>query len=137
MTVLDENGALLLAPREVGDRLWTALLARDWHGLFVTHRRLWAHAQLVLFGHALMEQLVSPRKPITAHVWVNPFDLLDCEGLDAALAVDLTVVRSKPFTPLPVLGVPGWCPANESPGFYDDLSVFRPARPLGHAVQPR
>jgi Protein of unknown function (DUF3025) len=137
MTVLDENGALLLAPREVGDRLWAALLARDWHGLFVTHRGLWAHARLVLFGHALMEQLVFPRKSITAHVWVNPFDVLDSDALDAALAGDLTVerLRAKPFTPLPVLGVPGWCPANESPGFYDDLSVFRPARPLVRAAQ--
>jgi hypothetical protein len=74
ITVFDENGALLLAPPDVAAVLWPLLLARDWRALLVTHRTLWAQAQLVLFGHALMEQLVSPRKPITAHVWVLPFE---------------------------------------------------------------
>jgi hypothetical protein len=27
-----------------------------------------------------------------------------------------------------VLGVPGWCAANEEPAFYADVSVFRPAK---------
>ena len=35
---------------------------------------------------------------------------------------------AKPFLPLPVLGIPGWWPANEDPTFYADMSVFRPAR---------
>ena len=141
ITVFDENGALLLAP----PALWQALLARDWHALFVTHRPLWAQATLVLFGHALMEQLVVPRKNITAHVLVEQFssDFEDFAAvgqnlgapdglaeLDAALATRLTPERlaGKPFTPLPVLGVPGWWPANADPGFYADTSVFRPKR---------
>ena len=141
ITVFDENGALLLAP----PALWQALLARDWHALFVTHRPLWAQATLVLFGHALMEQLVVPRKNITAHVLVEQFssefedfaaagqNLGAPDGLaelDAALATRLTPERlaGKPFTPLPVLGVPGWWPDNADPGFYADVSVFRPKR---------
>lgn len=141
ITVFDENGALLLAPPV----LWQALLARDWHALFVTHRPLWAQATLVLFGHALMEQLVVPRKNITAHVLVEQFssDFEDfaavgstlgapdgLAALDAALATRLTPERlaGKPFTPLPVLGVPGWWPDNADPGFYADTSVFRPKR---------
>ncbi|MBY0464489.1 MAG: DUF3025 domain-containing protein [Burkholderiales bacterium] len=142
ITVFDENGALLLAP----PALWQALLARDWHALFVTHRPLWSQATLVLFGHALMEQLVLPRKNITAHVLVEQFasDFEDVAAvghhlgapdglaaLDAALAARLTPewLAGKPFTPLPVLGVPGWWPANADPGFYADASVFRPKRP--------
>lgn len=141
ITVFDENGALLLAP----DPLWQALLARDWHTLFVTHRALWAQARLVLFGHALMEQLVAPRKNITAHVlvhafspaWVGPLDDIRghpaqaLAGLDEALAqvLDADTLARKPFTPLPVLGVPGWWPANADPAFYGDTRVFRPARP--------
>lgn len=141
ITVFDENGALLLAPPV----LWQALLARDWLALFVTHRTLWETATLVLFGHALMEQLVVPRKNITAHVLVEQFssDFEDFAAvgqnlgapdglaeLDAVLATRLTPERlaGKPFTPLPVLGVPGWWPANADPGFYADTSVFRPKR---------
>jgi hypothetical protein len=37
-------------------------------------------------------------------------------------------LSAKPFLPLPVLGVPGWWPDNESPDFYEDVAVFRPAR---------
>ena len=145
ITVFDENGALLLAPPAVAAVLWPALLARDWHSLFVTHRALWAQAQLVLFGHALMEQLVSPRKPLTAHVWVLPFepaasaDADPVPALDAALAADLSAARlqTKPFTPLPVLGGPGWWPDNVDPAFYADASVFRPARrPVALAPLP-
>ena len=35
---------------------------------------------------------------------------------------------AKPFTPLPVLGVPCWWPGNEAPEFYADAQVFRPPR---------
>ena len=37
----------------------------------------------------------------------------------------------KPFSPLPVLGVPGWWPDNAKLGFYDDAEVFRPRRDRG------
>ena len=142
ITVFDENGALLLAPPDVAAVLWPALLARDWHALLVTHRALWHQAQLVLFGHALMEQLVAPRKPITAHVWVLPFEPAasgdPVPALDAALAADLSAQRlaTKPFTPLPVLGVPGWWPENEDPAFYADTTVFRPARRPAAPARP-
>ena len=36
----------------------------------------------------------------------------------------------RAHTPLPVLGLPGWWPANEAPAFYADPQVFRPARVL-------
>ncbi|MBV7540181.1 DUF3025 domain-containing protein [Acidovorax sp. sic0104] len=135
LTVFDENGALLQAP----DALWDALTARDWQRLFVDLRPLWGHARLVLFGHALMEKLVAPRKPMVAHVYRVPIaiDLIARDALAdldgwLAHAVQPATWAAKPFVPLPVLGVPGWWPANEAPGFYADAQVFRPARP-----QPR
>ena len=67
LTLFDENGALLAAP----DPLWQALVARDWQRLFIDLRALWSEAQLTLFGHALLEKLVVPRKPITAHGGLN------------------------------------------------------------------
>jgi len=125
LTLFDENAALLQAP----EALWTALLARDWRRLFVDLRPLWAQARLELFGHALLEKLVSPYKSITAHVYVVPVPpgQADDVAWDAWLAGSLGAegLRAKPFTPLPVLGVPGWWPWNEDPAFYADADVFR------------
>ena len=150
LTLFDENAALLQAP----DPIWQALLARDWQRLFVELRPLWARSTLLLFGHALTEKLVAPYKSITAHVlrlpvptdlptdgWesqVNAGRGLPPVGRSAAmvhpwddwLAGQLAPewLASKPYTPLPVLGRPGWWPANQDPAFYADAQVFRPAR---------
>jgi len=120
LTLFDENAALLRAPAPLTD----ALRRRDWRALFLDHRAAWQSATLVLFGHALLEKLVQPRKAITAHVWL--VDALD----DATLAASLTTERlaSKAFLPLPMLGVPGWWAANADPDFYADVEVFRPPR---------
>ncbi len=128
LTLFDENGALLAAP----ELLWQALAARDWQRLFIGLRPLWAEARLLLFGHALLEKLVSPRKPITAHVYRAPAALKNVaiHEVDGWLAQAVTpeAWAGKPFVPLPVLGVPGWWDPNTQPGFYDDLQVFRPTR---------
>jgi hypothetical protein len=130
ITVFDENAALLHAP----DALWQALAGRRWAALFGPLRPLWAQASLLVFGHAALEKLVAPYKSITVHVWRahQPFDLAgELAALDAWLAADLAPAKlaTKPFAPLPILGVPGWWPGNQAPGFYDDADVFRPPRP--------
>lgn len=128
LTLFDENAAVLQAP----EPLWQALLARDWQRLFVDLRSLWGQVRLELFGHALLEKLVTPYKGITAHVYAVPVPLgLDGDtAWDAWLANSLSAdgLRHKPFTPLPVLGVPGWWPENAHAAFYADASVFRPRR---------
>ena len=126
LTVFDENAAFLIAP----PALWEALRAQDWQRLFVTLQPLWAQAQLLLFGHALLEKLVSPRKPITAHIYCAQAAINSVVGLDVAIAEQLNAAHlgSKPFLPLPVLGVPGWCADNADPGFYADTQVFRMPR---------
>jgi hypothetical protein len=126
LTVFDENGALLQAP----DALWQALRSRDWQRLFIDLRPLWRQARLVLVGHALMEKLVVPRKPMVAHVYQAPSAIESIANMDAWLAQEIQPQpwAAKPFSPLPVLGVPGWWPANEAQGFYDDVQVFRPLR---------
>ncbi|MCM2252387.1 MAG: DUF3025 domain-containing protein [Ramlibacter sp.] len=125
LTLFDENGALLAAP----PALWQALRARDWRRLFVDGRPLWTQARLVVFGHALLEKLVSPRKDLTAHVWRANAASAPPAGLDGWLADELGAGRlaEKPFTPLPLLGIPGWWPGNQDVSFYDDALVFRPA----------
>ncbi|MGE4330838.1 DUF3025 domain-containing protein [Diaphorobacter sp.] len=126
ITVLDENGALLLAP----PALHQALAARQWRRLCVDLRPLWQQARLLVLGHALLEKLVSPRKSITAHVYQAQEAIETVANVDDWLAADLSAQRlaAKPFNPLPVLGVPGWCPENENFCFYDDSQVFRSAR---------
>lgn len=132
LTVFDENAAFLRAP----DALWDALVAKDWRTLFVDLRPLWRQAQLVLFGHALLEKLVYPRKPVTAHVYRAQAASNSIADMDAWVAGDVSAEKlaTKPFAHLPVLGVPGWWAANEDPSFYDDISVFR--RPKEVPVEP-
>jgi hypothetical protein len=120
LTLFDENAAVLQAPAV----LLEALRTRNWKALFLEHRSEWRSARLALFGHALLEKLMQPRKAITAHVWlVN-------DMTDEAIASSLDPARlaAKDFLPLPVLGVPGWWPLNENPAFYDDADVFRAPR---------
>lgn len=120
LTVFDENAAILQAPASLAD----ALRRRDWYTLFVERRADWASARVVLFGHALLEKLMQPRKAITAHVWM--IDNVNDETL--ALSVTSERLNAKDFVPLPVLGVPGWWAENENINFYDDADVFRPSR---------
>lgn len=127
ITVFDENGALLQA----NPALWHALQARQWERLFGELRPLWTQARLLVWGHALLEKLVTPRKDLTAHVWRAQAPLADGPGLDGVdswLAQQLTpqALAAKPFTPLPLLGIPGWCEENQDPAFYRDARVFRP-----------
>lgn len=125
ITILDENGAVLQAPGE----LWDALRARDWRRAFVDLRPSWRDARLTIVGHALLEKLQQPRKDLTAHVLAMPAPIGALDDLDGWLATQLSapVLAAKPFTPLPVLGIPGWWRQNEDVSFYDDPLVFRPA----------
>ena len=119
LTLFDENAALWQAPPALAE----ALRERNWQALFVAQRDAWRHASTVLFGHALLEKLCSPRAAITAHAWWLPAG----RGVeDEALSwLDPQTLVSKSHLPLPVLGIPGWCAVNESADFYDDPKVFR------------
>lgn len=123
LTLFDENGALWLDP---APGLLRALRRRDWHALFVAQRAGWASQRFEVFGHALLEQLATaPRPGLTAHVLVAD-----------PLALTGAAWAAKPYLPLPVLGIPGWWPANEDPAFYGDTRVFRPAPPLKTGRRP-
>jgi len=124
LTLLDENAALLLAT----PALWQALQAKDWPTLFVTHRTDWTHAQLMLFGHASLEKLLQAYKGITVHVLNAPMPAqLNDADLDTWLCQLLhdDWLQTKPFIPLPIMGIPTWCAENENPDFYADKNVFR------------
>ena len=142
ITLWDENGALLIAP----EAIWQALIDRQWTRLFVDLRHLWAQARLWVVGHAFMEQAVKPRKNLTVHVLrtegceqlshMAPFCGSNADSasqwaeLDAQVAHRLTPdwLSTKPLTPLPIMGVPGWHTDNVDAAFYEDVQVFRPPR---------
>src|SRR4051812_24725038 len=71
-TIFDENAALLIAR----DRsLVDALRAHRWREVFITRRAEFQRdCEVWLFGHALIEKLMSPYKAITAHAWVVSAD---------------------------------------------------------------
>ena len=133
ITVLDENAVLIQAP----DSVWQALTEHRWHDALVAQRSLWQNVRLWMFGHAALEKLVRPYPSITVHLWRVPLSVPP-SGLDEWLAQDLSAhkLASKPFSPLPILGVPGWWPANADAGFYDDATVFRPRRAARLAEKP-
>lgn len=128
LTLFDENVLLL----QTSDDLWHALQVRDWGKLFFGELRdEWRNAHIVIFGHALLEKLVTPYKSITAHVFrvSSDVDAQDDQALDDWLSNNLQpdYLATKPFVALPVLGIPSWCPENEDLSFYLDTQVFRTA----------
>lgn len=130
LTLFDESGAWLEAlPGGDGAKALAeagrALAEREWQRLFVSHRALWAGLRVVIFGHATLERLVRPYKAITAHLRLGPPTQWLAADPDDTRA---DTWAAKPFLPLPVLGVPGWWPANEASAFYADAAVFRPLR---------
>lgn len=138
-TLFDENAALLVVrDDEQGHRLVQALRSHDWRTAFIELRGLFGRdAQVWLFGHALMEKLVAPYKAITAHTRVvladDAYFALDGAGrrawVDGKVADELAAegLNKSCFTPLPMLGVPGWWPQQDE-AFYGDAAVFRPKR---------
>jgi hypothetical protein len=138
-TIFDENAALLLVREgSAGRALVDTLRAHGWLSALHEQRAMFdSDVRLWLFGHALMEKLVAPRKAITAHTRVIfAGDDVLALGHDAQRAwIDTHVagqlaaegLRTAGVTPLPVLGVPGWWPGQDQ-DFYLDTTVFRPKR---------
>jgi hypothetical protein len=131
LTLWDENLAVIVA-RGLVDLLKEALEVHDWRTLFIEHRSIWQHDwQVRLFGHALMEKLQSPYKAITAHVLILEGSSADWPAIDSMLFDWLSspaqqlALTPKVFSPLPLMGIPGWCGENDAQGFYADSRVFR------------
>ena len=134
-TLFDESGAILIGP---DPRLARWLQDHEWQRAFVEYRHLWRNHRLLVVGHAVLEKLAAPYPGMIAKVIYQPWP--DTDGtLDAPPAhLDQTMAarwlaqefaQPAQLFPLPVLGIPGADPGNESPRFYDNTEVFRPLRP--------
>jgi hypothetical protein len=137
-TLFDENAALVvLRDGENGRALADALRQHRWREVFIERAPLFGpDCHIVPFGHALLEKLVAPYKAITAHAWLLTADddffalpaAVSIAWLDSAVARQLSSsLTPSGFTPLPLLGVPGWS-AQQDEAFYLDATVFRQPR---------
>lgn len=152
ITVFDENGVILAVSKDaIGRQIAEHLCQFDWVNSLVVPRQFWyrpdadgqgdTHAQAVIFGHALLEQLIYPRKNLCGHTLVVPVDASFFEVslaerlviLDDCLArrldewLSLPTATPRDLQPLPVLGVPYFWDTQEM-DFYQDKSVFRDGR---------
>ena len=94
-----------------------------------------------VFGHAIYEKALEPYKGVTAKALILDVapGLLDApierqlSELDARAADYFSgaqaLASTRSLSPLPILGIPGWEPANAFGEYYDDASQFRPRRP--------
>lgn len=148
ITVFDENGAVLVTSEP---RIGEALIDFDWQASLVKVRAQWddpqhinsqSQAAVYVFGHALLEQLIQPRKPLCAHSIVidvsQDFFALSLSArmvfLDSKIAQYMDKLLSqddvtpRQLAPLPILGVPHFWVENAEAGFYEDAYVFRSGR---------
>lgn len=148
ITLFDENGALFVSDDGEAIARWRNL---DWNALLLSDREGF-HARIRVFivGHSLLEKLLAPYKGICAHAllvappWPRDgsharaavtlpgsspaVDALDSLDRRVAAQLDARALARDCFTPLPLLGIPGWWRGNEDPAFYNDPTVFRRSR---------
>jgi Protein of unknown function (DUF3025) len=138
LTMFDEDGVAILSSDE---ELLRLVREFRWKELFWEAReRVGSSMRLLVVGHALYHKALRPfvgmtGKAILLKVPAAFTNLPDAEQIrktDRLLAAHLwdraTLIHGRDLAPLPVLGVPGWWPANIEETFYDDTDYFRPGR---------
>lgn len=130
MVVVSSDGALLELIRDF-----------QWKRLFVERRaEVCEHMRFYVLGHALHEKALAPYRGVTGKavlleveptLWEQPV-IAQLDVLDARVAADIEsgalLQTTRSLQPLPILGIPGWCAANEQPEYYEDTWQFRPGR---------
>ncbi len=138
LSLFDEGGAVLVASDE---SLLQLVREFRWKELFWNRRaELAAHFDCVVFGHAMFEKAMAPYLGMTANTILltagaDYFDR-DREGRLAWLDEQLAQIfergdryqQPQDLQPFPILGMPGWDPANADEHYYDNSDYFRPGR---------
>jgi hypothetical protein len=138
LSLFDEGGAVLLSSDES-----LLQLVRDfqWKELFWQRRTELAEKfDCVTFGHAMYEKALAPYLGMTAnaillHVTEDYFSRTLAERLayiDEQLAALFETgeryTQPRDLNPFPILGMPGWAPANADEAYYDNTAYFRHGR---------
>lgn len=131
LTLFDESGvAVACADPEL------AQLLRDfqWRELFWRRREdVRRSMRFFVFGHSLYEKALNPYIGLTGHGLVLAVDegflgappQAQLADLDSLLANELGEPAVLRYTPVPLLGVPGWWEDNEAESFYANTAYFR------------
>ncbi len=140
LTLFDECGVVMVFD-EKSCHLIEPLKNHAWQEVFVTERARFGNEILTFnFGHANYEMLTKPFIGLTGKVLclqldTNFFQLSLCEQyqyLDNVLSEKISnehlLDNNKGFSPLPLLGVPGWYAENHNPDFYNNTDYFRAKR---------
>ena len=138
LTQFDECGIVVVSSVP---EIPALLAAHEWEEVFWRRRQTLQHStRFLIFGHGSWDQLRAPFFGLCAkalyrvvapdwHTLDEPARLADT---DAWLAQELNTLRhrlsTRAFSPLPLLGIPGLTPANESADYYADSRQFRPRR---------
>lgn len=150
ITIFDESGAVFVTSDA---SVAQALQNFDWQNALVNSRPYWdnplslkqikeATTAVYIFGHATLEQLVEPRKPICSHCKIVLIDedffelslperlayLDDRLVVEVANWLDNDDVTPRDLSPLPILGIPHFWAENADRTFYEDTFVFRSGR---------
>ncbi|MBI5461308.1 MAG: DUF3025 domain-containing protein [Gammaproteobacteria bacterium] len=141
LSLFDEGGAVVLASDA---SLLQLIRAFRWKTLFWERRAELAHSlRCITFGHAVYEKALRPYVGMTANavlLEVEPELLAEpmkrlLPRLDERLATVFargdTYAQPQDLQPFPILGMPGWDPANADAAYYDDTRYFRPGRTRG------
>ena len=138
LTLLDESGVIVLS---ADPGLSALLAAKQWKTLFFERRNdVIRHMRFMVFGHALYDKLRAPYRSITGRALIVPAHAVILEediplhiqrsyADGSATSIVLRDIDVPPATvAFPLCAIPGWWPGNDRAEFYDDTSIFRPAR---------
>lgn len=143
LTHFDECGIVLFTTQM---KLEGQLRNHQWQDLFVGNTAKWHKKTLpIIFGHALWEMLLNPfigltakalvinvseevMKDLQASIYTKHF-YADCDQiLSQFIHSEKVLELKKPWSPLPLLGVPNWSPFEQTQSFYDNQQYFMPKR---------
>ena len=136
LTLFDESGVIVAVSNAALGKL---LAAHAWKELFWTRRAEVARdMRFYLFGHGLAEKMLAPFVGVTGRglMCAVPHDFMglplaqQLAALDAKVAARIGSAESplaaRDLRPVPLLGIPGWCTANEDARYYNNTAYFRP-----------
>lgn len=132
LTHFDEGGVIVALRDPALLALWDA---HDWYGLFWTRRSTWLDGSIEaeLFGHALLEQALTPSQLLVGKALVfqttRDVDMAQVRATCAgAIAAGKLLHDPLELRPLPLAGAPGWRAENAHEAFHRTTVCYQGRR---------